>query len=434
VVSSKKQYRLLGRNVVDSWISLFFSSHRRLPCPVGSSVVGAASLPPFAGRVKTYRRSAFLASASHGVCVRWDRSTNDGLLKMVSQGNFDSPVPSIKISLLFSPLGMGILDFNMCDLSLSCEVLMKSPGVWKAAQWCQASMPDSMATTDDSKDTTNKQPVILLEAMFQPSEDSTFNTTVLSPAIVRKKKLERETIGTPPRLPRFPLPESPTGSSEVKDTADAPVKEKETDKELLDISRTGEAPTTPHMLRVASYWVPSACSVCSTILFGNKKGFQCEACSIICCVDCRLNVDLEIPCGSEEARSKVENSIQNRISVKNIMSIVAPDESYAKSWRVASTDENDLLESSLEPSSHSKYDGQAGIGCLRIEFQRASLFEQPLLPDESPEKVFGAKRPTREGEYYARITSSMGSNKTARTRPVYSGSPHFNSQLIELMV
>jgi hypothetical protein len=398
--------------------------------------------------------------------VQWDRGTNDGLLKMVSLGagrdDDDSPIPSIQISLLFSPLGMGIFDFTMCDLSLSCEVLMKSPGVWKKAQWCQAYSDSVNTTRDDAagvllEDTT--QPLILLEAMFQPSEiDSTIHTSVLSPAIVRKKKLAREAaaatatatggvIATTPRR-RLPLAEESPPSSEAKDILDdhmtTPVKEKDIN-EVFDASRTAvaEGPTNPHMLRIASFWVPSACSVCSTILIGNKKGFHCEACSIICCVDCRLNVDLEIPCGSEEARSKVANSIQNKISVNNILSIVAPDESYAEK-NLASSDGDDEdgdvdgLTSSLllKTPSHSKYDGQAGIGCLRIEFQRASLFEQPLLPDESPENTFSNnnKRPTREGEYYARITSSMGSNKTARTRPVYSGSPQFNSQLIELMV
>jgi hypothetical protein len=76
-------------------------SAQRLPCPVGSSVCAAVSLPPWRGRVRTYRTSAFLSSFDHGVCVKWERTTNAGFCSMVNAwSSEESPVPSIRIDLV----------------------------------------------------------------------------------------------------------------------------------------------------------------------------------------------------------------------------------------------------------------------------------------------------------------------------------------------
>ncbi len=391
------------------WCSRVFYSivkfSLRLPCPVGSSVVGASSLPPFSGRVKTTRKSAFLSTFQHGVCVKWNPETDEGLCSMVnSWNNIDSPVPSIKIALLFSPLGMGLLDFTMCSIVLSCQVLLKSPGTWRS-RWCQADMPDSMVG-----DTSGDVPLIQLEAMFVPTN---VDGSVLSSPIRNIKTVKA------PRSPKRPVLPLSEESSHIQ--------QEETDHSEEVPAHTDNA-SSPHLLRVTSFWVPSACNVCSKMLVGRNKGYCCEACSVICCGDCRLSVDLEIPCGSEEARSRVETSIHSKITVSNILSIIAPDEGYTEKTKVG----EEKMSKSIETQNN--HDGQPTVGRLRIQFQRASLFEQPLSPDESPDTVFESIRPTREGEYYARITSSMGGTKMARTRPVYSGSPHFNSKEIELLV
>lgn len=377
---------------------------QRLPCPVGSSVVAATSLPPFSGRVKTIRKVAFLSTYEHGVCVKWDQEKDEGLCSMVnSWNNQDSPIPSIKISLLFSPLGMGWFDFTMCTVLLSCKLLLKSPGIWKS-QWCQADLPDSMVAN-----ASGDVPLIQLEAMFVPTNID--GSVLMSPT---RKKMPLKT----PRSPKRPiLPLSDESS---------PTKDEEPEKPAIE-SPPEDDPTSPHLLRASSFWIPSVCNVCSRILLGTNKGYHCEACSVVCCGDCRLNVDLEIPCGSEEARSRVETSMQSKITLSNILSIIAPDEGYTEKTKIG-----EATVSGTTTANHR--DNPGGIGCLRIEFKRANLFEQPLPPDESPDAVFASIRPSRDGEYYARITSSMGDTKMARTRPVYSGNPHFNSKEIQFLV
>lgn len=393
-----------------------FVCAQKLPSPVGSSVVGVASLPPFAGKVKTHRSAAY-ATYDHGVCVRWDRSSDDGLCSMVNPwNNEDSPVPSINIALCFSPLGMGILDFTMCTLRLSCAVLMKSPKVWKS-QWCQALLPESMVADDN--------PLIKLEAMFAPTGA---DLTVEQPeTAVSLSHFSLENPKSANKAPgKFAKQEASMGIVQSSPGL--------CDTSLEDriYAKKNDNSTSSHLLRVASFFLPNVCQVCSTILIGKNKGFRCEACSVVCCADCRLNVDLELPCGSSEARARVERSIQSKISVGNILSIVAPDERYAKKAQ------NSLLSESAPaagvPSAvHSQWLGK-GIGCLRIEFKRAFVFDSPLPPDDSPDNVFSTSHPVREGEYYARITSSVDATKSGRTRPIYSGSPHFNSKEMEFLV
>ena len=398
-----------------------FAALVRLPCPVGSSVVGAASLPPYSGKVKTTRKPAFLSTYEHGVCVKWDH--DDGLCSMVNSWNsFESPVPSIQIALMFSPLGMGLLDFTMCSLKLSCEVLMKAPGTWKS-QWCQMSLPSSMLGD------TPPNPLIKLEAMFVPTNVDGKPTDPSMPSTVPVKKVIMSPIRTP--KPVHPVTMELSSRPEPTDKRKLPTPPNLNEESRLELDNglqdsVSEEMTTAneasaHLLRISSFWVPTSCHVCSKILVGYNKGFECEACRTICCEDCRLNVDLELPCGSDEARYKVDSSIRNKMSVGNIMAVVAPDKLYAEQRKESSVPL--VVEAQIDTS----------IGSLKFQFRRACLFQQALSPIASPETVFRASHPTREGEYYCRITSSVG-GKSVRTRPVYSGSPHFNSKQLEMMV
>ncbi|KAL3925476.1 MAG: hypothetical protein SGILL_000393, partial [Bacillariaceae sp.] len=129
---------------------------QRLPCPVGSSVCASVSLPPYKGRVKTRRKNAFLVSLDHGVCIQWNNplddendfnyneNDDDGLCSMVNGwSSQDSPIPYIKIDLLFSPLGMGLFDFTMATVELPCEALLRNPGTWRE-RWVQMEIPSNM--------------------------------------------------------------------------------------------------------------------------------------------------------------------------------------------------------------------------------------------------------------------------------------------------
>jgi hypothetical protein len=287
---------------------------------------------------------------------------------------------------------------------------MKSPGSWKK-QWCQTTVSDLKkgAAADDGID--GSVPLIKLEAMFAPSGDGLTKSTTsdheLSEPAEPVEKEEGDSASTP----------NVTSDEEV-------------DSHIM-LQGTAQLPTDPfqtHMLRVASFWIPATCGVCSTVMLGRNQGFQCEECSIQCCSDCRLHVDLQIPCGSEAARLTAQRTLHNKISVKNILSIVAPDDAFTQNKH--GTSRSDGYDGSQqEPSSEENDEETAGIGCFRLDFVKACVFERPLPADSGPNFVYESKlsRALRIGDYYARVSVS-GSPKTARTRTLQNtGMPNFGS-------
>jgi hypothetical protein len=408
----------LGNTHFDQSMNCFGVVHvrilraQRLPCPVGSSVYSVVSLPPWQGRVRTERTLAFMASTEHGVCIRWDQLSDTGLVSMVNAWNSEeSPVPSIKVDLMFSPLGMGILEFSMCTLNLDCKVLMQSPGKWQT-QWCKSASAELKTESSDDYTVDNRIPLIQVEAMFAPSgADDESSVDGLNNKELSLGDLMEQNQASP-RNTSFD--ESFAAKSVTSATTHAFVNSNK-----------------PHLLRLVSFWIPGACSVCSKILVGYSQGFHCEECNIDCCSDCRLNVDLQIPCGSDTARTAVKHSLQNKLSLGNILSVVAPDNVYKQK---AIVDDDSNAKDSLDPSSPRRLasdmkEQEAGVGCLKLEFVKACLFERPLPAETDPDSVFdrSKKRTLRQGDYYARISLSAG-NKTARTRTLQNtASPKFSA-------
>jgi hypothetical protein len=471
---------------------------QRLPCPVGSTVYASMSLPPWQGRVRTERVPAFLASLEHGVCVRWEQpqqlsnTTDPGLCSMINAwSSEESPVPSIKIELMFSPLGMGLFDFSMCSLTLGCEVLMASPETWKT-QWCQATV--ARLTTGSGKEYTIDDRVSLMqvEAMFAPTsrilrkDSSSANLTLDDGSVATL-----EGMRSVPQLINGGTNDASSNSPSrhFMESSYSHLQQQQQQHPTLDISDHGhsvdddemtelsilKSPTgtvmtqqvpmlmnpanKQHHLRVLPFWMPGTCSVCSRIILGRlNNGFHCEICEIYCCSDCRLNVDLQIPCGSETARNIVEHSIQNKLTMGNLLSIVAPVVSLDGSAKNnPALNNNDpqrnvgFQKQSTELSSSSMTtttapmprlrlvndfdEKEPGVGCLKLEFVRACLFERPLLAESELTSVTSSLATTgrggaglRRGEYYARVTCSSGTKKTARTRTVQSiGTPNFGS-------
>lgn len=389
---------------------------QRLPCPVGSSVSASVSLPPWQGRVRTKRTEAFLSSFDHGVCVLWDRTSNDGMCSMINAWNSDeSPVPEIKIDLNFSPLGIGLLDFCMTTLVLPCHVIMKSPHQWRQ-QWCQAETFESKNGNSSGDDFV----LIHLEAVFVPgpatpdspppqlcSDVSSSRTTVVrAEAFQRQEKvfggIEESSEDISFRnIDKAFDPEIPTDSIEPQLTP--------------NVHR-------PHLLRLESFWVPSRCGVCSKVLFGRHKGFQCEECMIECCRDCHLHVDLQMPCGSDAALIAVASSEHGKLSIHNILSVVAPDESFQRS-------KDSKLEGKSVLSEKESFDTTSGIGSLKLKFIKAAIFKESVPNDADPDVVFAESANARlcRGEYYARVSIS-NSDKTGRTPTIQkSGMPIFGS-------
>jgi hypothetical protein len=60
------------------------------------------------------------------------------------------------------------------------------------------------------------------------------------------------------------------------------------------------------------------------VVVWKRIAWRCEACSVDCCNDCRLQVDVQLPCGSDAAMAAVKDAIQNRMTVEKLLNAVAP--------------------------------------------------------------------------------------------------------------
>jgi len=520
---------------------------RNLSCPVGSNVGATVSLPPYKGRVKNSLSKAFLGkSIDHGVCVKWGRERRrrnddndncnsnhgntdsffedeegledeDGLLSMVNAWNGPkSPVPSIKIDLTFSPLGLGVFDFTMASIELSSTLLLKRPGVWRT-RWCPMNISSSSSQSNGDH-RHNYNPFIRIQALFVPSISSESPSKPIkdpvsptlppqSPAgstfIIQKE--DRFLNSTDPDITQ--LASNPKNSATViteatsNDNREGITTNRRNDElvvrspkndfwDLQELSFNEETATlnedsitvsskrttasqkaasaasalrSPHLLRAQTYWAPATCAVCSKLLIGifrNGSGFRCEVCNIDCCSDCRLHVDVKVPCGSDLASDIVEASFRKKMSPSGLLSYIAPDEIYEE--KIQSMLEGDA---SKQPSGNrdstisihsSKYSSKQthamtaytssgsidstqsnileGIGRCRFEIITARLFEQHIsIQNESSQE--NEKPILRKGDYYARVSMS-DSDRSARTPTLQKtgGEPFFRSAEMKFCV
>jgi hypothetical protein len=288
-------------------------------------------------------------------------------------------------------------------------------------------VPQSNAGAATDSGDGDRIPLIKLEAMFAPSSDGR-NRPISAPRqeIERTPKDESEAKVNPEKKKEAPPDSTPDVQSEEVHVLDSSAIQLDTTIAATQVSPDS---SQPHLLRVVSFWIPATCGVCSTVLFGRNQGFHCEECSIQCCGDCRLHVDLQIPCGSEAARMVAKKSM----SVNNILSIVAPDEDFTqKRHAEISPEDNDssLQQTSSRPAIETD-EKRGGIGCLKLEIVRGCLFGQTLPADADPLVVFGGKssESLRQSDYYARV-SITDSIKTSRTRTLQNtGMPKFGVEM-----
>ncbi len=506
---------------------------RNLPCPVGSSVGATVSLPPYKGKVKSTRTKAFLGpSFDHGVCVRWGRErrepngfddnnslddeddfeNDDNLLSMVNAWNGpNSPIPSIKIDLTFSPLGFGVFDFTMASIELSSDVLLKKAGVWRT-RWCKMKISSSSST--QSSNGLNEDPIIRIQALFVPSlsPEQPVEQTKITPKSSNQKTTnpQQSIVVPPPPPPRLGQPAILQSKNErsggdtnnaqlvvrssdnskmarennISDTTEGTRVENDQlivasskkdfwdpqellvgDEETVSVNedtssvaskkttssqktRAAAAFRSPHLLQAQTYWTPAKCAVCSKLLMGivrNGSGFRCEVCGIDVCGDCRLNVDLMVPCGSDLASDIVEASFRNKMSASGLLSYIAPDEAYEEKRQLMLEQEpsrNKISASSIISSKQSlgmtgysapvaaagiEPNAANGIGRCRIEIIRACVFQESTttLEDFSEQQT---KLGLRKGDYYVRVSVS-DSERSARTPTLQKtrGMPNFRS-------
>ena len=524
---------------------------RNLPCPVGSNVGATVSLPPYKGKVKSTRRKAFLGpSLHHGVCIRWGRekrqpnnASNDfdnnsfsdddnedfqnadknNLLSMVNAWNGpNSPVPSIKIDLTFSPLGFGVFDFTMASIELSSDVLLKKAGVWKT-HWCP--MKSSSSSSMQSNNNYSDDPIIRIQALFEPSLSPEYpveekNTTPKSSNMASTNSQQLTAVSSsPPHMGQTLVIGNRNNNNNInsgdpyntqlalqsndflKTTNENNVYDKQEggmvirqDKELIvrsmkkefwdpqelsldedttslneetlsvasrkttvsqKATRAAAALHSPHLLRAQTYWAPAKCAVCFKLLMGmfrNGSGFRCEVCGIDVCGDCRLNVDLMVPCGSDLASDIVEASFRNKMSPSGLLSYIAPDEAYEEKCQNIVEQEAFKHKNSVSSIISSKQslamttfsspvqvvgeelNKTTGIGRCRFEIIRACVFQQgtSALNDFSEEQE---KLCLRKGDYYVRVSIS-DSERSTRTPTLQKtrGKPNFRSNEMKFSI
>mmetsp|Transcript_9945 Transcript_9945/g.15275 ORF Transcript_9945/g.15275 Transcript_9945/m.15275 type:complete len:1481 (+) Transcript_9945:77-4519(+) len=369
-----------------------FLAAQRLICPIGSTVQPVTSLKPWKGKVRGECTEAF-GSDKHGVCAKWDALNEASVCSMVHAWNSDdTPIPIIKVELIFKPLPL--LEFSMCALNLSCRPLMLQPGIWKK-QWCEASISksDQLTHTHPGKD---KNPLILFEAAFFPAASEDDEDQHLDVQSTTSKLGDMSTIA----------------SSHVLRT-----------KNRL------------HLFKLQSLWIPSHCGVCKRSLVGYRRAFRCEACKIDCCKDCQVQIDLQIPCGSELARLVVDKSIQNTITIDNLLSTIAPpDKNYVQKLQIDAKNERSVKADSKVAFS-TKINDEVNkkplhrrVGRFRIKIEQACIFESPLPLDTDPAKFERSDNvPVSQGDYYIRVSCLESTEENRTTTVQCSGRPKFSS-------
>jgi hypothetical protein len=448
---------------------------QRLSCSVGTAVHAAVSLQPWDGKIRTRSTKAFAANRKrHGVCVQWeehdggeekededDEAQVDGddldhapIVSMVHAYSGDeTPVPRIRVDLVFKL----VFEFTVASFEVPCQELMAVPNVPRR-QWFAAVAGVKHQASDHT-------PLLELEAVFEPSEMSNSNAQQLAP-------VESETDAAKPPDDGMPVDSIEVGSvasslqeelvtlptpsvrashhSHSKLSYNGPSRDENDGVSLSQhsLARGDGRPiaTTPHMLRVTSHWTPAACCVCKrSIMSGITKtrAYHCEVCRVDCCGDCRLQVDVQLPCGSDVAARARSDVIQNRLTVANIINTVAPP-------AVANDEEDPSAEEDATSELHETRKGtsvsnrspsvpssapidNSGIGTMSLVFIRALVFEGPLPSDSEPDES-NKDFPVRKGDYFVRVTPSSG-DQAKRTRTMQNtGRPKFDSGEIKFSV
>jgi hypothetical protein len=301
--------------------------------------------------------------------------------------------------------------------------LMMEPNVPKR-QWFATSV-----------DVSEKTPLIEVQAMFEPSTpelDGTVRENEGEDAI--EMATERDTNG-----------QSTTGGDDATDHGSI-----STDNETVSLaqqtlqSSIGESlvhdrlhndamsylssPTRrkrvlvakQHLLQVTTFRTPANCCICGNslmsgpLLVWKRLALRCEECKVDCCEDCRLRVDIQLPCGSELAKRAVSEAIQSRLSLEKLLSVIAPVEDISKLANFKSA-AGSLPKAPIDAASVGT---ERGIGALKLNFVRAHVWAEPLPADFDSSTLVsedsGKERRLRPGDYYIRVTQS-GSDKSVRT-------------------
>lgn len=413
-----------------------FCKAYNLPCSENTLIQPILSLPPWKGCIRTERAVA-THSSKRGIYVKWNQCQHaeddesgdlsdlsvalgnfgtefnivdddhdlisikegDASMKSSSQyypmvhdyNNEDTPIPFVFLELM----SISLFETTIASVKISCRTIMKNPGKIHR-RWFVMSLPDltlpeeaNHVAEKDESDLDSlvrfkylNEPSILLDLWFEPS--SVIKTT----------------------------------GSQFPDLGYAKA----------------------HLFRIRSYWAPAYCSLCSALLT-LKGGYRCEksSCSLDCCADCLLSIDVRLPCGSLDARRVVENSVQSKMAIGRLLQVVAPlgnRETTSKSTTNVA-DQGPIPQQAQHESimtqdtSMSIIDASkeiiSGIGILKLRIERAVLFRDKYAPEAYLEDILSTSNlETKEGgDHYVRVSWDNG-KECIRTRTVHqTAKPNF---------
>jgi hypothetical protein len=449
---------------------------QRLSCSVGTAVHAVVSLRPWDGKIRTRSTQAFAADKKrHGVCVQWepdggekdeddthvdieDHDHDAPIVSMVhAYSGEETPVPRIRVDLVFKL----VFEFTVASFEVPCQELMAVPNVPRR-QWFAAVAGVKHQSSDHT-------PLLELEAVFEPAETSSSDEPQPAPANSSSSAakladdelpIDSIEVGSVASSLQEELVTLPTPSirasyhSQSKIAYNGPSREENDGVSLSQHSLARgdgrSTATTPHMLRVTSHWTPAVCCVCKrSIMSGITKtrAYHCEVCRVDCCGDCRLQVDVQLPCGSEVAVRARDEVIQNRFTVENIINTVAPPASTNGEMDPSAAGEGDATSglqetrrgtsfaslSNTSPILPTSPIDKSCVGTMSLVFVRALVFERPLPSDSEPDASKN-DTPVRKGDYYIRVTPS-GGGEAKRTRTMQNtGRPKFDSGEIKFSV
>jgi len=336
-----------------------------------------------------------------------------------------TPIPALNIKLVLKAMRM--IEFSICSLTLPCHALMRCPGR-PMRQWFLAEMQDAKVSKDSNLSDDDKTTMIEIEAVFEP-EDQALGASFLSIGQNNNENSEKDKVE---EEDDFFEAEGLAGYGSSALLMDSKTISGSKSSLCMDVSQRADDDSSipqpsskkPHLLRVKKFWKPASCAQCSASLMGwRKTSFRCEVCNLDCCEDCRLHLDVQIPCGSSKAKEIVGNAIQNKLTVGNILMAMAPvDESYDQKKRDGDTVTSDgglsLADTKTETLTTHRAAERTRIGVLRLSVAKACVFQSTLPSVTAPEDVQKNKDDLRPGDYYVRVrrTGVEGSSRT-RTIP-----------------
>ena len=395
---------------------------QHLPCSKDSALQASFSLPPWKGRIRSEKAKAYRGPSKSGICARWDRKiekvpsgdeedSNDSAIPCISMvhtyNDNQSPVPVISIVLNDWAL---MFERELCSVLLSCEPLMKRPGVFRR-QWCPvnqvkkkgngSNVKDGDTNDGAANDEKTSSPLLLVEACFEPTE-----------------------FGDDKRISQYGY--NVVGEGTITDDAGQGPRERfdtlDTNESITKVTRRG-LKSKPHMFINYSSFRPTYCALCSTMIVWKLKGYQCEICKLDCCDDCQLRIDVEMPCGSDRAKDAVNNLAQSKVTFSKIYQAVAPK----KEVEIKNSSSTDIAILNDGGAREGRVWSE-GVGTFTLRINKACVFKHSFPPEASLDTVLEASgRWLRSGDYYARVSWTDG-NETKRTKTVFqSAKPRFDS-------